>query len=272
MATKNTGSKAAREAAHAARIQARAEQKSRERKIQLIGGLAVIVIVVALISIGISTARKTAGGVDPSAAKPKSVSSDTYGVQVGKAWSAPNADSIPKLQLWEDFQCPACKKLEDTSGEEISALANSGKIRLEYRPTTFLDANLAQMNGANKNPQSSLLATIGLGCAADAGKAMEYHATVFALQPEEGKGFNVNEIRYFGQLAGIKDKKLDRFTDCIANRTYEGWAKNSYAKFNYEGIMSTPTGILNGTKLDEKVLYDPAKLTKAIEEAAKSAK
>lgn len=271
MATKNTGSKAAREAAQAARAQARAEQKTRERKIQLIGGIAVAVIVVVLVTIGVTTAKKTAGGVDPSAAKPKGVSSDSYGIQVGKAWTAPNADSIPKLELWEDFQCPACKGLEDASGRAISALANSGKLRLEYRPTIFLDANLAAQNAANKNPESSLEATMGLGCAADQGKAMEYHAAVFANQPSEGVGYNSNELRFYAQLAGLKGKSLDNFTDCLANRTYEGWAKNSYAKFNSEGITSTPTGILNGKTVDNKVLYDPIALTKAIVKAEKSA-
>ena len=269
MATKNQGTKAARDAAAAAKAQAKAEQKKRERKIQLIGAIAVLVIVGALIAIGIQSAGKNAGGIDSNAAKPKGVSSDTYGVQVGKAWTAPNADSIPKLQIWEDFQCPACKNMEESSGSTITALAKTGKLRLEYRPTIFLDANLTSQNTANGNPNSSQLATSALGCAADADKAMEYHSTVFANQPEEGKGYSNSDLIRFAQFAGISGSKLETFTGCLTGGKYDGWVKNSYAKFNADGITSTPTGILNGKALDNTVLYDPKKLSKAIADAAK---
>ena len=269
MATKNSSTKAARDAAAAARAEAKAEQKKRERIVQLIGGIAVVAIVGALIAVGITNAGKHAAGIDTKAALPKGANSDTYGLQVGKAWTAPNADSIPKLEIWEDFQCPACKNMEASSGSTITALAKSGKLRLEYRPTIFLDESLAAQNSSNKNPNSSALATNALACAADQGKTIEYHSTVFANQPEEGAGYSTLDLRYFAELTGLSGKKLDNFTDCLANRQYDGWVNNSYAKFNSEGITSTPTGILNGKALDNTVLYDPKKLAKAIADAAK---
>lgn len=270
MATKNQGTKAARDAAAAARAQAKAEQKKRERKVQLIGGVAVVAIVGALIAIGVNSASKNAGGINSSAAKPKGVSSDTYGLQVGNGWNSISASSIPKLQLWEDFQCPACKNMEDSSGSTIAALAEAGKIRLEYRPTIFLDANLMSENTSSGNPNSSLTATMALGCAADADKAMEFHKTIFANQPKnEGDGYSIADLTQFAQLSGLSDSQLATFSDCLSSKKYEGWVKNSYAKFNSDGITSTPTGILNGKALDNTVLYDPKKLTKAIADATK---
>ena len=68
--------------------------------------------------------------------------------------------------------------VEKANGAGIEALANQGKIRLIWRPTTFLDGNL-------KNDSSSRAAA-AWGCAIDAGKAAEYHNTIYANQPKEG--------------------------------------------------------------------------------------
>lgn len=269
MATNNQGSRAAREAAAAARSQAKAEQKQRERKIQLIGGVAVLIVVAVLVIIGVKAASKNAGGIDGNAALPKGVSSDTYGVKVGTAWTSANANSIPKLEIWEDFQCPACKFMEDQSGATIAKLANTGKLRVEYRPTIFLDTNLLADNTANGNPNSSLLATIAFGCAVDAGKAQQFHATVFANQPEEGKGYSAGILNNFAEKSGITGERLFAFNDCLTAKKYEGWVNNSYVKFNAAGVTSTPTGLLNGKALDNKVLTDPKALTKAIQGATK---
>lgn len=270
MATNNQGSRSAREAAAAARAQAKAEQKSRERKIQLIGAIAVLLVVAVLVVIGVNAAKKNAGGVDGNAAKPKGVNSDSYGVRVGPAWTSSSAAKIPTLELWEDFQCPACKNMEDSSGSTISALAKAGKIRLEFRPTIFLDANLAEQNSANGNPESSLTASMAFGCAADAGKAIEYHKEIFANQPkDEGTGYSTSDLTVFAQNVGITGEALSTFGNCLASKKYEGWVKNSYVRFNASGVTSTPTGLLNGKALDNNVLYDPKALTKAIADATK---
>jgi hypothetical protein len=269
MATNNQGSRAAREAAAAARSQAKAEQKKRERKIQIIGGAVVLVIVSALIVVGVNASKKNAGGLDGNASLPKGVSSETFGVKVGTAWKLANAASIPKIELWEDFQCPACKFAEEKSGSTLTKLANAGKLRLEYRPTIFLDENLLSDNTSNGNPNSSLEATMALGCAVDAGKAQQYHSTVFANQPQEGKGFSTAELNSFAQQSGISGEKAATFNECLTSKKYKGWVENSYAKFRAAGITSTPTAVLNGKALENQVLTDPKALAKAIQDATK---
>ena len=269
MATNSQGSRAAREAAAAARSAAKMEQKQRERKIQIIGGIAVLVVVAVLVVIGVNAAKKNAGGVDGNAALPKGVTSDTYGVKVGPAWTLANSANIPQLEIWEDFQCPACKNMEDSSGSTIASLADAGKVRVLYRPTIFLDTNLSGDNTANGNPHSSLTATMAFGCAVDADKAQEFHATVFANQPAEGKGYSINALNGFAQDAGISGSKFSTFSNCLSASKYEGWVQNSYAKFNAAGVTSTPTALLNGKALDNTVLYDPKALTQAIKDATK---
>ncbi len=261
--------KAAKAAAEAARAQANAQERSRERKVRLIGGLVVLVIMGGLLAIPIINGKNKGPATNTAAALPKGVTKDTYGVKIGPAWTAANADSIPTLQLWEDFQCPACGDMEKRSGAKILELADAGKLRLEWRPTIFLDSNLQAQNTANNKPNSSLRATVAFGCAVDQDAAEKFHSALFAAQPAEGKGYNNSDLTVVAQSAGLTGEKLTKFMECITNKTYEGWANNSFDQYSKQGIAGTPSGILNGTELQSGVLFDPAKLEQAIADATK---
>ena len=261
--------KAAKAAAAAARQEAAAIEQKRQRKIRIIGGIVVVAVMAALIAIPVLSNKDAVVPTD--AALPAGVTSDTFGVKVGPAWTAPDADNIPVLQLWEDFQCPACARFEEASGAAIQALIDEGKVRVEYRPTIFLDGNLLSSNTAAGNPNSSQRATMAFGCAVDAGAEENFHAGVFSSQPvEEGTGFSNDTLISIAEASGITGDALTTFTDCLTSEKYAGWVANSYAAFDSEGVSSTPTGLLNGTELAGEVLFDPAQLTAAIEAATKS--
>ena len=261
--------KAAKAAAAAARQEAEAIEQKRQRKIRIIGGIVVVAVMAALIAIPVLSNKDAVVPTD--AALPAGVTSDTFGVKVGPAWTAPDADNIPVLQLWEDFQCPACARFEEASGAAIQALIDEGKVRVEYRPTIFLDGNLLSSNTAAGNPNSSQRATMAFGCAVDACAEENFHAGVFSSQPaEEGTGFSNDTLISISEASGITGDALTTFTDCLTSEKYAGWVANSYAAFDSEGVSSTPTGLLNGTELAGEVLFDPAQLTAAIEAATKS--
>ena len=261
--------KAAKAAAAEARQEAAALEQKRQRKIRIIGGLVVVIVMAGLIAIPFLSNKDAV--VPSNVALPSGVTSDTYGVKVGSAWTAADADKIPVLQLWEDFQCPACARFEEASGSALQGLIDAGKVRVEYRPTIFLDKNLLSSNTAAGNPNSSQRATLGFGCAVDANAAEKYHAGVFANQPtDEGAGYSNETLISIAESAGITGDALTTFTDCLSSEKYAGWVANSYDAFNSEGVSSTPTGLLDGTELAGDVLFDPAKLTAAIEAATKS--
>ncbi len=269
MAKDSKSAKAAREAAAQARAEANAAERSRERKVRLIGGIVVVLVMGSLLAIPLMSGKNKSTGTNSSAALPKGVTSETFGVKVGPAWTAANADKIPMLQIWEDFQCPACGAMEKASGATILQLADEGKVRLEWRPTLFLDEKLSADNTANGNPQSSLRATNAFGCAVDQGFAEKFHAALFAAQPSEGKGYSTADFIAVAQAAGMTDPALTKFKECEAAKSYNGWANNSYAAFQKDGISSTPDGILNGTELPSQTLFTPDAITKAIADATK---
>ena len=261
------GEKGRRERAAQARGEAQASEKRRERIVRIVGGATVVAVMVAIIGIAVyasSTAPSTdasglTGGIvepDPSAALPSGVLAADSPTPFGVPYGTGSAD-VPVLELWEDFQCPACGSLELANGAGIAKLAEEGKVQLIYRPTAFLDANLGN--------DSSHRAIAAWGCAIDAGKVKEYHDTVYANQPvEEGMGFPEDRLLAFGSDSGITDAAFTTFSQCVTDGTYLAWAANTNQEFSAGEIGGTPAGFLNGEPVETAVLADPIALAELI--------
>ena len=256
-----------RERAAAANASAMSSERRRERTVRIVGAITVVVVVVAIIvtAVWVKRSGSDSGGsatptatADPNAKLPTGVLATgdpyEYGVPYGKAGA-----NVPVLEIWEDFQCPSCDAVEKANGAGIEALANQGKIRLIWRPTTFLDGNL-------KNDSSSRAAA-AWGCAIDAGKAAEYHNTIYANQPKEGVGYTDANFVEFAKTSGITGAALDTFTTCLNDHTYLPWAATSTQVFYDKNIPGTPAGFLDGTEVAPKDLADPAALTALIDKA-----
>lgn len=260
--------KSRRERAAQARNSAQSAEKKRERIVRIVGAATVGVVVIAIIGVAVvvsgqqesTTASDSVAGIvdpDPSAPVPNgafAADSDTpFGVPYGTA----SADA-PVLELWEDFQCPACGALEVANGAGIAKLAEEGSIQLIYRPTAFLDNNLGN--------DSSHRAIAAWGCAIDAGITKEFHASVYANQPEvEGSGWTDEVLIGFGSTAGLADADLEAFTQCVSDGTYLAWAANTTDQFYTNQIPGTPSGFLNGEPVGTEILADPIKLAELIE-------
>jgi protein-disulfide isomerase len=255
-----------RDRAAAARDAANAGERRRERTVRIVGGVTVLVVVLGIIGVAVfaknsqNTDPIAAPSADPSAPLPAGVlptdDAHAYGVPYGTG-----AADVPVLEIWEDFQCPACGAVEKANGAGIESLADSGAIRLIWRPTTFLDGNLGN--------DSSSRAAAAWGCAIDAGKAKEYHNAVFANQPEtEGTGYTDEQLLAFAGDAGITGAALDTFTTCVTDRTYVGWAANSTDVFYTSGIAGTPFALLNGVEVPTETLVDQPALEKLVADAA----
>ena len=262
------GGKNRREAAAAARAASQSGEKRRERTIRIVGGVTVILVVVGIIGIAIfakstdTTGTPATVPADPAAAIPAGVFPAGDANEYGVPYNA-SATGVPVLTIWEDFQCPSCANLEETNGAGIVKLADEGKVQLVWRPTTFLDFRVGN--------DSSARAVAAWGCAVDAGKTREYHDVVYKNHPEtEGDGYTDENLLTFAADSGISGPALDTFTQCVADRTYVGWAANSYDAFLKAKVPGTPAGYLNGSPLADGVLSDPVALEAAV--AAEAAK
>ncbi len=254
-----------------ARAQSEAAERRRENMIRVVGSVVVLLVVGGLIAIGYLSGRAkdeaAAGPVpDPDAPIPASVDPTTYGVPYGAGWTADDADALPTLEIWEDYQCPACAAVEVAAGDDIKALADDGLVKLLLRPATFLDRVNDPADAATLN--SSSRAAAAWGCAIDAGRTGEYHSALFANHPaSEGDGFTDQQLLDIGAQAGIEGEAQAQFAQCLADGTYLPWSANSQQAFNEAGVGGTPTGFLDGEELDASDLIDVEGLTTRITDA-----
>lgn len=261
----------ARALAAQARVESEAAERRRERMIRIGGAVVVVLVVAGLLAVGFFAGRDNgtdagaAPTADPAAALPAGVDPGSYGVPYGTGWTADNAASLPTLEIFEDFQCPGCRQLEASVGEDIQQLAEDGDVKLLYRPATFLDRNFPESNN------SSARAAAAWGCAVDAGRTAEYHNGIYAMQPEtEGQGYTEQQLLDLGAQVGITGEQYTTFESCVKDGTYLSWTANSQQAFEQAGIASTPTVRLNGTDLSIEDVYDIVTLKKLIAGATAS--
>ncbi|WP_265447459.1 DsbA family protein [Flexivirga meconopsidis] len=197
--------------------------------------VAVILVIGVVAAVFVTQANKSSsysGGV------PKGGTSDATGLR-----AYPDVKlkaGAPTVDLYEDFQCPVCNQLEKSNGEQILAKAKSGDIKLVWHLMTFLQDNL-------QNAPASAIAANGLYCAADAGKAAEYHKANFAGQPtKEGAGYSVADIKKFGKEAGITGGALDTFNKCVDDDKYKDYVAKTAENAGKDDVTSTPTVKFNG--------------------------
>jgi protein-disulfide isomerase len=173
---------------------------------------------------------------DSTAAIPASVSTeDGYGIVFNKELTG-----VPFIEIYEDFQCPACARFESISGEYIEDLITSKKAKVAFHTLSFLGGE-------------SQLAANAAACSADQGKFVQFHKTLFANQPSENSGAWTSS--YFSTLGlglGISSPDYDK---CISSNKYMGWVKNVAEEGAKRNINSTPTVLINGKEIDRDKAY-----------------
>ncbi|RVX39570.1 protein-disulfide isomerase [Nonomuraea polychroma] len=246
-----TKTKSAREKIKEQQAAARARDKRRRLVTYVTAG----VVAVAAVGLGWLYAATTSSPEEASAGlAPITVQPD------GSVVMAQNGVTKPVVDIYEDFQCPACKEAERVSGQTFKNLAAEGKAKVVYHPITIFSQEPTKSN--------SVRAGSAARCIADGKQWMAFHDLLFKNQPAETvEGFTNDQLVEWGKQAGVT---APDFQQCVTS------GKNAQAQLSYsEKIMteqklnSTPTVKLNGTEIDNQVVFSPQQLRDAITKAAK---
>lgn len=166
----------------------------------------------------------------------KSSKSDTGGSGSGAAPASAVGTAIPvgsgpvTVDVYEDFQCPACGQAEKAIGEQLAQRAADGKVTLNYHMMSFL------------GPESARAANASF-CAADAGKFAEMHAALYAEQPPENTGgYTQDDLLATGARLGLPAS----YDECVKAGTYAGFADRVTSESMAAGVKSTPTYVVAG--------------------------
>ena len=223
--------------------------------------VAAVVAVVAIVAVvgGVIWSQRSADDTrSGGTALPKGVSAMGAGYRA-YANVTPQAGA-PTVDLYEDFQCPACKQFEELTGSTIAELAKEGRIVLVYHVKNFLDDNLRN--------DSSTRAGNAAFCAADAGKFQEFHDQVFPNQPaQEGQGYSDDDLATFAEAAGITGDAFTTWQQCVKAGTYDAYVDSVEKQSFADGVRGTPTVKIDGVDQELGAIASPEGFTAAVEAA-----
>ena len=145
----------------------------------------------------------------------------------------------PVLDVYEDFQCPACRAFEKSDGALIQQLADQGKVKVVYYPFTIytgqpqLDNSVRAWAAAKCTPPD---------------RWVRYHNALYASQPAQSAsdGFSVSQLVRLGGEAGVTGPA---FAKCVQSQQYAAQDAPLSSQIINAGVSTMPALTLNGKVL-----------------------
>ncbi len=188
----------------------------------VIGMVSLVVVIGAVFTV---VSNKSASNV---ALPPGASKEDGYGIVF-------NPDAKSTVNIWEDFQCPSCKRFEDANAAKIFSLIDSGKTKVVFHTLSFLGSE-------------SVIAGMGGGCAADQGRFLDYKNFMYTNQQEEFSGtWTKPYVISMASQIGLDETK---FAACLNTDKYRKWLTNVSAAGSAADINGTPTVVINGKVME----------------------
>ena len=276
--SKNEKRAEAREKARALRAQQ--QKKERLTRLALQGGIALVAVaIIAVIAVVL------VDSVGPDGPGPRNMASD--GIRIGTGFTAvstpalpadarpitsePNPAGVVDIHIVFDYLCPICREFEQTNGEFISTLVESGAATVEYRP-------VATLTSQSVGTRYSLRAANAAACVANSSPESFYlfHERLFSQQPEEGTpGLDDAQLVEIANSAGATARIVE---DCITDLTFESWVRAATERAQngplairdvaVQGIEGTPTVFVNGRLYEYSYPFDQDEFTQIVLQAA----
>ncbi|MGR8009162.1 DsbA family protein [Streptomyces hypolithicus] len=175
------------------------------------------------------------------------------------------AHDVPVLAVYEDPRCPYCADMERTAGPTVRALADDGRLSIDYHFAAFLDCMLGG--------RGSKLALAALGAAVNEGQAefKALHEALYANQPAESDDAYGDTANLLAVARTVPGLTSDAFRQAVVDGTYLPWATAVADSFGSSGVRGTPSLRLNGRSVhaftkEGRMLSGP-EVARQIEEA-----
>lgn len=189
-------------------------------------GMVSLVLIVGVV-VSFATNRSQSGAVTPALVE----KSEGYGIVFNKELTG-----VPKIDIWEDFQCPVCRNFEVINAKQVTEWIDAKKATVVFHPLSFLGAESAYMANA-------------AACAADEGKFLQYHEALYVnMASTENSGkWNPQSLVALGKQLGISSSK---FEGCVNEGKYQDWVNNVAADGSQKNVNATPTIFINGKEIE----------------------
>ncbi|MDF2091854.1 thioredoxin domain-containing protein [Knoellia sp. 3-2P3] len=238
--TKGNEQMATKPADRRAKIEA-AAPKSRGGANRIVVATVVAVLAIAAVVAGVIIADQSKKS--DLAAGGSSIPAGAAAMGAGLVVNPSAPADVPTLDLWADFQCPACKSFEDSFGGQLDEMAQNNEVKLVVHVLSFLDQNLGN--------DSSNRAANAAFCAADQKAFFPYYRGVYAIQPaQEGDGYTDEQLRQVAEASGITGAGLETWQKCYDAREHNQYVESVQTQSAKDGVNGTPTLKLDGEALE----------------------
>jgi protein-disulfide isomerase len=197
----------------------------------LVGIVAVVMIGTLVLLQGSGPGDADASGLEhPAAVTP---------LELADGRSLGRADAPVTLDVWSDFQCPACGQFARTVVPSlVREYVTPGTLRIVYHDAAFQ----GQRSGGSYD--ESVEAAAGARCAAAVGGYWPFHDWLFANQSGENEGaFALARLRAIATSAGLD---LTAWDACRATGEQQAAVRSETGQGVTLGVSATPTMFLNG--------------------------
>jgi protein-disulfide isomerase len=221
----------------AAAIRAEQARKERNRRVALIAGI--VVLLGAIVAGG---AWYGSGGK-----KAPSTASDAPPVAAGAATLEMGKSSAPvKVVIYEDFLCPFCRELENSTRTFLHENAAKGKVYVEYQPINLLSEYAYSAKAMN--------AWAAVLKHASPEAALKLHDLLYDHQPYEQSSDQVTDAQI---AAWVKQAGGDNAAVRAAMKTKDAeFFAIAQEAMSGANIQSTPTVFVNGKQLTTTAVAD----------------
>lgn len=224
--------------------------RHRRRRARLVTLLATVLVAGSAV-IGAGLVRTSAKAPERAPARlPAGTAADGAGL-------AASAGAV-RVDVYLDFLCPECRRVESRLAEELKALAEDGSVAVVYRPVAYLDEY--------SDPRGySTRAASAAACAADEGRFTQYASVLFERQPaERGPGLDEAALVAAARDAGITGPAFAR---CVHDGTYLPWVAYVSDVAASRQVTVTPTVMVDGRPVEVTGPDPAAALAGAVREA-----
>lgn len=148
-----------------------------------------------------------------------------------------NPNAPVKLDVWEDFQCPACKNFsENVEALLIQNYIATGKVYYVFHHYPFID-NYSAAKESDQAANASM-------CAGEQGRFWDYKTILFANWDGENLGaFADRKLAAFAESLGLD---TDKFNSCFNSNVYKAQIDKDFSSGVDAGVQSTPSIFVDG--------------------------
>ncbi|MBI3241557.1 MAG: thioredoxin domain-containing protein [Chloroflexi bacterium] len=208
-------------------LRARRQRESRQRQLYIIGGI--VVVAVAIVGwLAYQNFRPIGTFKSVESTPPPNADGSAIG----------SADAKVVLQIFEDFQCPICRRFtQDIEPRILNDYVYTGKVRYDFRHFIVIDGN----KGGNESQRAAEASE----CAAEQGWFWPFHDMLYTNQTGEAVGdFIDRRLKVFAV-----DLSLDKakFNSCFDSGKYQNVVAADLIAARQNGVTGTPTIIIPGS-------------------------